>query len=186
MEAYLNDKFTHYVKDKAIQESVLDSNPLPEVKRLNTPKVDDYLGEIFEYLDKSYGKGSDSTLCKTQARISNVMGPLSKLWLNLQEVRTGYTGTTHWRCKKSQKVAKQAGVLSDSIPEEFVWEKVVQSSAHCNQDSQIYQGNIYSFVRFFKASSCPFEGLSLYQERGFQAGYQNLPSALSRRPPISW
>ena len=24
MEAYLNDKFTHYVEDKAIQESVLD------------------------------------------------------------------------------------------------------------------------------------------------------------------
>ena len=89
MEAYLNDKFTHYVKDKAIQESVLDSNPPPEVKCLNTPKVDDYLGEIFESLNKSYGKESDSTLSKTQARISNVMGPLSKLWLNLEEVRTG-------------------------------------------------------------------------------------------------
>ncbi|XP_068734583.1 uncharacterized protein [Montipora capricornis] len=89
MEAYLNDKFTHYVKDKAIQESVLDSNPLPEVKCLNTPKVDDYLGEIFESLNKSYGKESDSTLSKTQARISNVMGPLGKLWLNLEEVRTG-------------------------------------------------------------------------------------------------
>ena len=38
MEAYLNDKFTHYVKDKAIQESVVDSNPLPEVKCLKLPK----------------------------------------------------------------------------------------------------------------------------------------------------
>jgi len=89
MEEYLNDKFTHYVKDKTIQESVLVSNPLPEVKCLNTPKVDDYLGEIFESLNKSYGKESDSTLSKTQSRISNVMGPLGKLWLNLEEVRTG-------------------------------------------------------------------------------------------------
>ena len=76
MEAYLNDKFTHYVKDKAIQESVLESNPLPEVRCLNTHKVDDYLGKIFESLNKSYGKESDSTLSKTQSRISNVMGPL--------------------------------------------------------------------------------------------------------------
>ncbi|XP_015770157.1 PREDICTED: uncharacterized protein LOC107348613 [Acropora digitifera] len=56
---------------------------------LNTPKVDDYLGEIFESLNKSFDKESDSTLSKTQARISNVMGPLGKLWLNLEEVRTG-------------------------------------------------------------------------------------------------
>ena len=89
MEEYLSDKFTHYVKDKAIQDSVLDSNPLPEVNCMNTPKVDDYLGEIFESLNKSYGKDSDGTLSKTQARISNVMGPLGRLWLNLEEVRTG-------------------------------------------------------------------------------------------------
>jgi len=59
------------------------------VKCLNTPKVDDYLGEIFESLNKSYGKESDNTLSKTQARISNVMGPLGKLLVNLEEVRTG-------------------------------------------------------------------------------------------------
>ena len=28
MEEYLSDKFTHYVKDKAIQDSVLDSNQI--------------------------------------------------------------------------------------------------------------------------------------------------------------
>ena len=69
IKEYLSDKFTHYVKDKTIQDLVLDSNPLPEVNCLNTPKVDDYLGEIFESLSKSYGKESDGTLSKTQARI---------------------------------------------------------------------------------------------------------------------
>jgi len=47
------------------------------------------LGEIFESLNKSYGKESDNTLSKTQAQISNVMEPLGKLWLNLEEVRKG-------------------------------------------------------------------------------------------------
>ena len=56
MGEYLSDKFTHYVKDKTIQESVLDSNSLPEGNCLNTPRVDDYLGEIFESLNKSFGK----------------------------------------------------------------------------------------------------------------------------------
>ena len=89
MEEYLSEKFTHYVKDKAIKGSVLDSNPLPEVNCLNTPRVDNYLGEIFESLNKLYGKESDGTLSKTQARISNVMGPLGRLWLSLEEDRTG-------------------------------------------------------------------------------------------------
>jgi len=71
LSRYLHDKFTFYVKDKAIQESVLETNPIPEVK----PKVDDYLDEIFEPLGKSYGRESDGILSKSQTGINNVMGP---------------------------------------------------------------------------------------------------------------
>ena len=88
MHKYVNEKFTIYVKDKAIQESVLDSNPIPDAESLKIPKVDGYLNEIFDTLGKSYGRESDGTLSKTQARINNVMGPLGKLWLNLQNIRT--------------------------------------------------------------------------------------------------
>ena len=84
----MNEKFTIYVKDKAIQESVLDSNPIPDAESLKIPKVDGYLNEIFDTLGKSYGRESDGTLSKTQARINNVMGPLGKLWLNLEKIRT--------------------------------------------------------------------------------------------------
>ena len=88
MHKYENEKFTIYVKDKAIQESVLDSNPIPDAESLKIPKVDGYLNEIFDTLGKSYGRESDGTLSKTQARINNVMGPLGKLWLNLEKIRT--------------------------------------------------------------------------------------------------
>ena len=88
MHKYLNEKFKIYVKDKAIQESVFDSNPVPDAESLKIPKVDGYLNEIFDTLGKSYGRESDGTLSKTQARINNVMGPLGKLWLNLEKVRT--------------------------------------------------------------------------------------------------
>lgn len=64
MEVYLNDKFMYYVKDKVIQELVFDFNLFLEVKCLNIFKVDDYLGEIFEFLNKLYGKESDSMFFK--------------------------------------------------------------------------------------------------------------------------
>ena len=35
VQKYLNEKFTSYEKDKAIQESVLMTNPVPEVECLN-------------------------------------------------------------------------------------------------------------------------------------------------------
>lgn len=53
MQRHLHEKLTSYVKDKEIQESVLETNPIPEVKCLKSPKVDNYLNEIFELLGKS-------------------------------------------------------------------------------------------------------------------------------------
>lgn len=52
MQKFLNVKFTSYVKDKAIQESVLETNPVPEAECLKSSKVDGYLDEIFELLGK--------------------------------------------------------------------------------------------------------------------------------------
>ena len=89
MVKYVNEKFTTYVKDKSIHETVLDSNPVPSIDCLKTPAVDDYLVEIFESLGKSYGRESDNNLSKVQSRLTNVMGPLGKLWLTLEKVRTG-------------------------------------------------------------------------------------------------
>lgn len=68
---------------------MLETNPTPEVKCLRSPKVDDYLDEIFEPLGKSYGRESDGILSKSQTRINNVMGPLGRFWLNLENVRPG-------------------------------------------------------------------------------------------------
>lgn len=64
MEEYLSDKFMYYVKDKIIQDLVFDFNLFLEVNCLNIFKVDDYLGEIFEFLNKLYGKESDGMFFK--------------------------------------------------------------------------------------------------------------------------
>ena len=53
IQRHLHEKLTSYVKDKEIQESVLETNPISEVKCLKSPKVDEYLDEIFELLGKS-------------------------------------------------------------------------------------------------------------------------------------
>ena len=64
IQRYLHEKFTSYVKDKAIQESVLKTNPVLEVKCLKSPEINDYLDETFDSLGKSYGRKSDGILSK--------------------------------------------------------------------------------------------------------------------------
>ena len=197
MEAYLNDKFTHYVKDKAIQESVLDSNPLPEVKCLNTPKVDDYLGEIFESLNKSYGKESDSTLSKTQARISNVMGPLGKLWLNLEEVCTGKSTeeldlfeclslveqsvTLLGQANDSLTYACRLGILGQLTGDAKKAKKVLTKHESCLTQSQksLFGKKFYKALRTAtKIRNLPRKYLLIYQV------LQGLVMPLSRAQPL--
>ena len=224
MEEYLSDKFTHYVKDKTIQDSVLDSNSLPEVNCLNTPKVDDYLGEIFESLNKSYGKESDGTLSKTQARISNVMGPLGRLWLNLEEVRTGKSPeeldlfeclclveqsvTLLGQANVSLTYARRLAVLGRLTGDaKKKAKKLLSKHESCLTQSQrnLFGKKFYKALRtatkirkstkeistHLPGSSRPrpasFKGSvsTRKQERDFPTGYQNCPSALSRRSPIS-
>ena len=90
---YLHEQFSTYLKDKILKETILQSNPVPNVDCLTTPEIDDYLGEIFESLGRSYGRSSDTGLSRVQTRISNIMGPLGKLWLALEDVRTGKADT---------------------------------------------------------------------------------------------
>ena len=89
MTKYLQKQFSSYLRDKVLKEMVLQANPVPDVDCLATPEIDDYLGELFDSLGRSYGRSADSGLSRVQTRICNIMGPLGSLWLTLEEVRTG-------------------------------------------------------------------------------------------------
>jgi len=86
---YLNEKFTAFIKDKELNEQVIGENPVPEANCLKAPKIDSYVEEIFESANKSFGWEADTSLTKVQYRICNIMGPLGRLWLNLEQIRTG-------------------------------------------------------------------------------------------------
>ena len=91
---YLENQFSSYLKDKVLKETILQSNPVPNVDCLATPEIYVYLGEILKSLGRSCGRSSDAGLSQVQTHISNIMGPLGKLWLTLEEVRTGKTDTS--------------------------------------------------------------------------------------------
>jgi len=55
---------------------------------LNSPEVDEYIDDIRESLGKPINRDSDKMLAKAHSRVSNVIGPLGRLWANMKKIRT--------------------------------------------------------------------------------------------------
>ena len=81
MARYANSQFREYIPDKSIEETLLSGYPVPaniqKVKRL-----DDFLKTLISPSTSCM----DTVLEKTQGRIRQVMGPLSKLWKELEDI----------------------------------------------------------------------------------------------------
>ena len=85
---YVAQRFSSFVSEKKVKETITDDYPTPSgVPALNVPKVDDYVSDIFLARKSDYGKHVDENWCRAQSRITDIMGPLSKLWAMLENVR---------------------------------------------------------------------------------------------------
>ena len=78
-----------FIPDKVLHEKILDKYPLPSSTSIKAPKLDDYVPEIFSATNASYGKSYDTNLHQIQGRIGAVMGPLCKIWLDLENIQSG-------------------------------------------------------------------------------------------------
>ena len=86
MLGYVIEHFEKYIKESDLQETMLDDNPVPE--KMGGPKaIDDYLKEMLLEANKSRELEQDRTLEKIQQKVLNIMKPLSKLWVVMDEVK---------------------------------------------------------------------------------------------------
>ena len=107
MRKYAKNKFLKHISDIDLKESILDKNPVP-TNFVSRQKLDDYLQEILSETGKKDEIFSDRSLMKAQGNLTNVMGPLSRLWAyfdNLKKYDKGVTdldfsnkfgGTNHY------------------------------------------------------------------------------------------
>ena len=88
MASYANDNSEKYIPEKDVKEAILIKTPRPEnldpVKKLG-----DYLQEHLKQKKRPQDVAIDNTLEKVQDKVLNIMGPLLKLWLMLEQVNSG-------------------------------------------------------------------------------------------------
>ena len=81
MASYANDNSEKYIPQKDVKEAILMKTPRPE--NLDpVKKLDDYLQELLKQKKRSQDKALD------------IMGPLSKLWVMIEEVNSGSGSST--------------------------------------------------------------------------------------------
>ena len=69
----------------------MDQYPAPSL--VKAIELDDYVPELFASLSSSFGKSYDQNLSQIQGRIGTVMGPLGKLWTDLENIRREFQQT---------------------------------------------------------------------------------------------
>ena len=77
--------------DQEIKESISDNNPAPS-NFLSRQKLDDCFLDIFSEAGKKDEIFSDRSLMKAQENLTNIMGPLVRLWAHLDHLRKDNEG----------------------------------------------------------------------------------------------
>ena len=88
MANYANDNSEKYIPEKDVKEAILIKTPRPE--NLDpVKKLDDYLQELLKQKKRPQDIAIDNTLEKVHDKVLDIMGPLSKLWVMVEQVNSG-------------------------------------------------------------------------------------------------
>ena len=86
LASYANTQFEKYILEKSIHDAVCEVYPAPN--NLNqVKKMDEFLRDLLKEKNKNNSLAVDEILGKTQKRTLSVMGPLSKVWLKLENAK---------------------------------------------------------------------------------------------------
>ena len=88
MTSYENYNSEKYIPEKDVKEAILIKTPRPEHFD-SVKKLDDNLQERLKQKKRSQDSVIDNILEKVQDKLLNIMGPLSKLWVMIEQVNSG-------------------------------------------------------------------------------------------------
>ena len=83
---FISEYFTEWLKDEVVKKSVLKTNPVPDNDSLTVPNLDDEILELLPQASKVSCSHFDGSMKRVQNKLIDTMGPLGKLWQNLDKV----------------------------------------------------------------------------------------------------
>ena len=86
-EKYAKKYFRSHLTEDKIQTAILDDAPVPKNSFLEPPQVDEYIGDIIsDQKSLKFLRMNDNALKFVQKRLGQCMGPLSKIWEEVDDL----------------------------------------------------------------------------------------------------
>ena len=86
LASYANTQFEKYIPEKSIHNAICEVHPM--TNNLNqVKKMDEFLRDLLKEKNKNNSLAINEILGKIQKRTLSVMGPLSKVWLKLENAK---------------------------------------------------------------------------------------------------
>ena len=86
LASYANTQFEKYILEKSIHDAICEVHPVPN--NLNQFKrMDEFSRDLLKEKNKNNSLAIDEILGNIQKRTLSVMGPLSKMWLKLENAK---------------------------------------------------------------------------------------------------
>ena len=86
LASYANTQFEKYIPEKSIHDAICEVHPVPN--NLNQFKrMDEFSRDLLKEKNKNNSLAIDEILGNIQKRTLSVMGPLSKMWLKLENAK---------------------------------------------------------------------------------------------------
>lgn len=80
--------------EEKIRSCILEDAPIPGNEFLNPPEIDDYIEDLVaDHKSMKFLKMHDSSLKFVQKRVAQCMGPVSRIWEELDKAHEGHTST---------------------------------------------------------------------------------------------
>ena len=88
MASHANNNSEKYIPEKYVKETILIKTPRPENLR-PVKKLDDYLQELLKQKKRRQDIVIDNTLETVQDKVLDIIVPLLKLWVMIEQVNSG-------------------------------------------------------------------------------------------------
>ena len=86
LASYANRQFEEYIPEKSIHDAICEVHPVPN-NLDQVKKMDEFLRDLLKEKNKNNSLADDEIQGKIQKRTLSVMGPLSKVWLKLENAK---------------------------------------------------------------------------------------------------
>ena len=111
MAAYCRKYFFLHLTEESVERNILDDSPVPANDFCAPPNADDFIEDLVDYNWLKFLKLQDKSLTFIQKKMTQIMGPLAKIWMAIDGARKWQEQNNDFTVIDMLKLVEQTVIL---------------------------------------------------------------------------